>query len=200
MMQVRSYAVRTIEQLVRKTYIPDSQFADVKKRESDYEVPSVRIEDAPEFRWRGLMIDEARHFLGKEAVLRQIDLMAVHKLNVFHDFRARMVRHRERPPVCTYLFSLGGKVYVDERLVFLLRESLDKMGFTDTSCTLHKKCGLSGKVLFPDENLAISLALKLYCRIIHRCTYILAYIAPNSHPPCQCSCHEITIVYYNNLS
>ena len=146
------------------------------------------------------MIDEARHFLGKEAVLRQIDLMADHKRNVFHDFRARMVRHRERPPVCTYLFSLGGKVYVDERLVFLLRESLDKMGFTDTSCTLHKKCGLSGKVLFPDENLAISLALKLYCRIIRRCTYILAYIAPNSHPPCQCSCHEITIVYHNNLS
>lgn len=44
----------------------------------------VRIEDAPAFRWRGLMLDEARHFFGKSAVKRFLDRMARLKLNVFH--------------------------------------------------------------------------------------------------------------------
>ncbi|WP_340378589.1 beta-N-acetylhexosaminidase [Streptomyces sp. SS7] len=47
-------------------------------------VPHRIIEDAPRFRWRGLLLDVARHFLPKEAVLRYLDLMAAHKLNVFH--------------------------------------------------------------------------------------------------------------------
>ncbi|MFD7456041.1 MULTISPECIES: beta-N-acetylhexosaminidase [unclassified Streptomyces] len=47
-------------------------------------VPHATIEDAPRFRWRGLMLDVARHFMPKEGVLRYLDLMAAHKLNVFH--------------------------------------------------------------------------------------------------------------------
>ncbi|WP_406287311.1 beta-N-acetylhexosaminidase [Streptomyces sp. NBC_00209] len=42
------------------------------------------IEDAPRFGWRGLMLDVARHFLPKDDVLRYLDLLAAHKLNVFH--------------------------------------------------------------------------------------------------------------------
>ncbi|MFJ6644126.1 beta-N-acetylhexosaminidase [Streptomyces sp. NPDC091290] len=42
------------------------------------------VEDAPRFRWRGLMLDVARHFMPKDGVLRYLDLMAAHKLNVFH--------------------------------------------------------------------------------------------------------------------
>ncbi|MFE9019197.1 beta-N-acetylhexosaminidase [Streptomyces sp. NPDC007808] len=42
------------------------------------------IEDAPRFRWRGLMLDVARHFTPKDGVLRHLDLMAAHKLNVLH--------------------------------------------------------------------------------------------------------------------
>ncbi len=42
------------------------------------------ISDAPAFHWRGLMLDEARHFFGKGAVKDLLDLMADHKLNVFH--------------------------------------------------------------------------------------------------------------------
>ncbi|MFJ9813298.1 beta-N-acetylhexosaminidase [Streptomyces sp. NPDC101158] len=42
------------------------------------------IEDEPRFRWRGLMLDVARHFMPKDDVLRQLDLMAAHKLNVLH--------------------------------------------------------------------------------------------------------------------
>jgi hexosaminidase len=47
-------------------------------------VPHLTIEDGPRFRWRGLMLDVARHFMPKEGVLRYLDLMAAHKLNVFH--------------------------------------------------------------------------------------------------------------------
>lgn len=47
-------------------------------------VPAVAVEDAPRFRWRGQMLDVARHFTPKDGVLRQLDLMAAHKLNVFH--------------------------------------------------------------------------------------------------------------------
>lgn len=47
-------------------------------------VPGTFVEDAPRFRWRGLMLDVARHFLPKDDVLRYLDLLAAHKLNVFH--------------------------------------------------------------------------------------------------------------------
>ncbi|MFD6287863.1 beta-N-acetylhexosaminidase [Streptomyces sp. NPDC060205] len=47
-------------------------------------VPNLTVEDAPRFAWRGLMLDVSRHFMPKDGVLRQLDLMAAHKLNVFH--------------------------------------------------------------------------------------------------------------------
>ncbi|MEV7287988.1 beta-N-acetylhexosaminidase [Streptomyces sp. NPDC093252] len=50
----------------------------------DWRLPLARIEDAPRFRWRGMMLDVARHFMPKEGVLRYLDLLAAHKLNVFH--------------------------------------------------------------------------------------------------------------------
>ncbi|MFB6858073.1 beta-N-acetylhexosaminidase [Streptomyces sp. NPDC001939] len=47
-------------------------------------VPTGTVEDAPRFAWRGLMLDVARHFMPKDGVLRYLDLLAAHKLNVFH--------------------------------------------------------------------------------------------------------------------
>ncbi|MFJ4426888.1 beta-N-acetylhexosaminidase [Streptomyces bobili] len=49
-----------------------------------YGVPHQIIEDGPRFHWRGLLLDVARHFMPKEGVLRHLDLMAAHKLNVLH--------------------------------------------------------------------------------------------------------------------
>ena len=45
-------------------------------------VPSVDISDAPRFSWRGLLIDEGRHFFGKATLFKIIDEMAAYKLNV----------------------------------------------------------------------------------------------------------------------
>ncbi|GAA2396387.1 beta-N-acetylhexosaminidase [Streptomyces glaucosporus] len=50
----------------------------------DRSLPHVEIEDAPRFPWRGFLLDVARHFAPKDDVLRWIDLLAAHKLNVLH--------------------------------------------------------------------------------------------------------------------
>jgi len=47
-------------------------------------VPGVEIEDRPSFGWRGSHLDVGRHFMPKEFVLKHIDLLALHKFNVFH--------------------------------------------------------------------------------------------------------------------
>jgi len=47
-------------------------------------VPAVRIADAPAFAWRGMMLDVARHFMPKDFVLRIIDVIALHRMNVLH--------------------------------------------------------------------------------------------------------------------
>jgi hexosaminidase len=52
--------------------------------ERQWRVPGAEIEDAPRFAWRGMMLDVARHFMPKDGVLRYLDLLAAHKLNVLH--------------------------------------------------------------------------------------------------------------------
>jgi len=49
-----------------------------------YYCPTVEISDAPRFKWRGLMIDVARHFIPFEVLKRNIDAMAIVKMNVLH--------------------------------------------------------------------------------------------------------------------
>lgn len=51
---------------------------------SGYFIPAVMIHDTPRFRWRGLMIDCARHFIPADVLRRTLDGMASVKLNVFH--------------------------------------------------------------------------------------------------------------------
>ena len=50
----------------------------------DVAVAACDITDQPRFPWRGAMLDVARHFFPKETVLREIDLLALHKMNVLH--------------------------------------------------------------------------------------------------------------------
>jgi len=47
-------------------------------------LPDCEITDAPRFQWRGFMLDESRHFFGKEKVKHLLDWMAFYKLNRFH--------------------------------------------------------------------------------------------------------------------
>ncbi|KJK48271.1 beta-N-acetylhexosaminidase [Streptomyces sp. NRRL F-4428] len=49
-----------------------------------WSLPYADVVDGPRFGWRGMMLDVARHFTPKDGVLRYIDLLAAHKLNVLH--------------------------------------------------------------------------------------------------------------------
>jgi len=63
----RFYAERTLAQL-----------------QKDGVSPCVDIEDGPAYPWRGVLIDESRHFLGKETVKRLVDLMSDYRFNRLH--------------------------------------------------------------------------------------------------------------------
>jgi len=47
-------------------------------------IPCGTIKDTPKFGWRGLMLDESRHFFGVAKVKQLLDWMAFYKLNRFH--------------------------------------------------------------------------------------------------------------------
>lgn len=63
------------------------------------------IKDAPRYEWRGFMLDEARHFAGKERVKELLDLMARYKLNRFHwhlsDDQGWRIEIKAYPELCT---------------------------------------------------------------------------------------------------
>lgn len=46
--------------------------------------PCVSILDRPTYSWRGLLIDDCRHFFGKDVIKNIIDQMSQYKLNVLH--------------------------------------------------------------------------------------------------------------------
>jgi hexosaminidase len=73
------YGVQTLRQL-----LPADVFRRSALNEMRWSVPVVEIEDTPRFSWRGEHMDVARHFMPKEFILKFLDLMALHKLNVFH--------------------------------------------------------------------------------------------------------------------
>jgi len=51
---------------------------------SGYFIPGVTIDDKPRFPWRGLLIDVGRHFSPVDVIKRNIDGMAMVKMNVLH--------------------------------------------------------------------------------------------------------------------
>ena len=71
-------------QTLRQLLGPDAYRRAPLDRDRTWAVPHLTIQDSPRFPWRGLMLDVARHFMPKEGVLRYLDLLAAHKLNVFH--------------------------------------------------------------------------------------------------------------------
>ena len=73
------YALLSLEQLSCVELL-----AGVKVKNWDRSFPCVEIEDTPRFGWRGFMLDEGRHFYGKDEVKKIIDAMARYKMNRFH--------------------------------------------------------------------------------------------------------------------
>lgn len=60
------------------------QLVEVSEQKNTLRVPSIRITDTPRFRYRGMMLDCARHFHPVERVKRLINHLAHYKFNHFH--------------------------------------------------------------------------------------------------------------------
>ncbi|MBR5893369.1 MAG: beta-N-acetylhexosaminidase [Bacteroidaceae bacterium] len=74
------YAFQTLKQLLPRNVMAGVYDASVE----EWNIPAVEIEDEPRFAWRGFMLDEGRHFYGKEEIKKIIDVMAAYKMNRFH--------------------------------------------------------------------------------------------------------------------
>lgn len=73
------YGVQTLRQL-----LPPDIFRQALVSGKTWTVPCVHIDDAPRFKWRGMHLDSARHFMPREFIKKFIDLLALHKMNSFH--------------------------------------------------------------------------------------------------------------------
>jgi hexosaminidase len=72
------YGLQTFRQL-----LPAAIFRQAATQTA-WEAPCVEIEDRPRFKWRGSHMDVGRHFQARETLFKHLDLLALHKLNVFH--------------------------------------------------------------------------------------------------------------------
>ena len=67
------YGIVTLWQLIEADSMDNSAF-----------MPMVQITDHPRFQWRGAHLDVGRHFFDADFIKEYIDILALHKLNVFH--------------------------------------------------------------------------------------------------------------------
>ena len=72
------YSIQTLRQL-----LPPAVEQGVNTL-TGHAIQSVDIEDYPRFGWRGMHLDVSRHFFPLEFVKQYIDMIALHKMNVFH--------------------------------------------------------------------------------------------------------------------
>ncbi len=70
------YGIQSLLQL-----LPPTSFSG---KSSSVSLPTVHIEDAPRFTYRGQHLDVSHNFHGKESILKLLDVMAFYKLNTFH--------------------------------------------------------------------------------------------------------------------
>ena len=60
------------------------QILETHKINHNSTIHGIVIKDSPRFKWRGLMLDVARHMMPIDFIKKCIDIIAAHKLNVFH--------------------------------------------------------------------------------------------------------------------
>lgn len=73
------YAVQTLRQL-----LPNAIEENVVQHSVQWIVPTLSIQDKPQYKWRGVMLDVARHFFPKSYILKTLDRMAFLKMNTLH--------------------------------------------------------------------------------------------------------------------
>ena len=74
-----NYAIQTIKQM-----LPVEIYGKTEAPGKEWTLLCCEIEDEPRFGYRGMHLDESRHFFGMDAVKRYLDIMEIHKLNTLH--------------------------------------------------------------------------------------------------------------------
>ncbi len=73
------YGVQSLRQMLPHQIESDAVVSGV-----GWSIPAVTIRDQPRFPWRGMHLDESRHFFGIEYVKKYIDYLAMYKMNTLH--------------------------------------------------------------------------------------------------------------------
>lgn len=150
--------IQTIRQLFPSTIEMAS------KQQGPWELPAGTIRDYPEFAYRGVMLDVARHFFQVEDVKRSIDLMAAYKMNVMHlhlaDDQGWRIEIKKWPKLTTIGGStqVGGEKggfytqeqyadivkYAAERYIMIIPE-IDMPGHTNAALASYPELNCNGK-------------------------------------------------------
>lgn len=95
---------------------------------SGFYLPDTEIKDRPRFKWRGLMIDVARHFEPVNVIERNLRGMAAVKLNVLHLHLSDNQGFRVQSHVFPRLTELGsrGKYYTQRQIKTIIRYANDR--------------------------------------------------------------------------
>lgn len=64
--------------------LPPQVESNILQTNIDWSAPCVTINDEPRFGYRGVMLDPCRHFIPVENVKKQLDVMALFKMNTMH--------------------------------------------------------------------------------------------------------------------
>lgn len=91
-------------------------------------LPAVDIRDKPRFKWRGLMIDVARHFEPVDVIERNLRGMAAVKLNVLHLHLSDNQGFRIQSKVFPELTGLGsnGQYYTQAQMKQIIQYANDR--------------------------------------------------------------------------
>ncbi len=159
------YAVQTLRQLL------PNEIEKKTLQKAQLKIPVVKINDAPRYPWRGLMLDESRHFFGKKVVKKLLDAMVFYKLNRFHwhltdtdGWRFEVAKY----PKLTTIGALGdlsnpnGKAqfytkkdileiikYAEERHIMIIPE-IDMPGHARAAAKAYPEISGGGSKKYPD--------------------------------------------------
>ena len=133
-------------------------------QQGPWEIPAGIIRDYPEYPYRGVMLDVARHFFQVDDVKRYIDLMASYKMNVMHlhlsDDQGWRIEIKKWPK----LTSIGGSTqvgggkggfytqdqyadivkYAAERFIMIIPE-IDMQGHTNAALASYPELNCNDK-------------------------------------------------------
>lgn len=134
------------------------------QQQGPWEIPAGTIRDYPEYPFRGVMLDVARHFFQVEDVKRYIDLIASYKMNIMHlhlsDDQGWRIEIKKWPDIT----SIGGSTqvgggrggfytqdqyadivkYASERYIVIIPE-IDMPGHTNAALASYPELNCNGK-------------------------------------------------------